>query len=284
MILKSLRTYFNNALLGYYPETEIGSFFNLLTEQILKLKPFEVSLNLYQKVSGKKYDKYQEAIERLQHYEPIQYILGETEFYGLTFEVNESVLIPRPETEELVDWIVKENESGESISILDIGAGSGCISVSLAKHLVNAKVHALDVSTSALKVAQRNAKLNDVEVECIEADILNWDIKDLKFDVIVSNPPYVRELEKSEMKANVLNFEPHLALFVEDEDALLFYNQITKLASEALKPNGQLYFEINQYLGKEMKDLLIEHHFDNIELKQDIFGNDRMIKGTKSNL
>ena len=283
MILKSLRTYFNNALLGYYPDTEITSFFNLLTEQILRLKPFEVPLNLYQKVSGKKYDKYQEAIERLQQYVPIQYILGETEFYGLTFEVNESVLIPRPETEELVDWIVKENGSNETISILDIGTGSGCISVSLAKHLVNAKVHALDVSASALKVAQSNAKLNDVEVECIEADILNWDIEDLKFDIIVSNPPYIREIEKSEMKANVLNYEPHLALFVENKDALLFYKQITKLALVVLKPNGQLFFEINQYLGEEMKDLLKEHHFDNIELKQDIFGNDRMIKGLRPN-
>ncbi|RKE95068.1 peptide chain release factor N(5)-glutamine methyltransferase [Ichthyenterobacterium magnum] len=282
MILKSLRTYFNNELLGYYPETEIQSFFNLLTEHILKMKRIDVSLNLYMLVSGKKYDKYQNAINGLQAYKPIQYILGETEFYGLPFKVDNSVLIPRPETEELVDWIIKENKLKENISILDIGTGSGCIAITLAKHLPHAKIYALDISKEALKTANSNAKLNKVDVEFIEADALDFIIENIEFDIIVSNPPYVREKEKSAMKPNVLQHEPHLALFVEDDDALVFYRKIAEQSHNLLKPNGQLYFEINQYLANDIKLLLEKQHFKAIELKQDIFGNDRMVKGIKS--
>ena len=281
MILKSLRTYFNNALLGYYPETEINSFFNILSGELLKMKSVDIALNLYHVVSGKKYEKYQAAIERLQKYEPIQYILGKTEFYGLPIQVNDTVLIPRPETEELVDWILKTNPSDAQFNILDIGTGSGCIAVALAKHLPNAKVYALDVSQEALKVAKSNAKLNEVEIECIEADILNWDFGAEKFDIVVSNPPYVRTLEKADMNANVLDHEPHLALFVDDEDALLFYNKITDLSTKFLKADGQLFFEINQYLGVEMTQLLESHQFKSIELRQDVLGNDRMLKGSK---
>ena len=282
MILKSLRTYFGNALLGYYPETEIQSFFNLLAEHILEMKRIDVSLSLQEVVSGKKYDEFQTAIDLLKTYKPIQYILGETEFYGLPFKVDSSVLIPRPETEELVDWIIKSNTSKESISILDIGTGSGCIAIALAKHMNQAKVYALDVSKLALKVAKDNATQNKVAVEFIEANALDLNIDDIKFDIIVSNPPYVREKEKSEMKPNVLQHEPHLALFVEDDDALLFYRKIAEQSHELLKPNGQLYFEINQYLGNDMELLLESQHFSAIELKQDVFGNDRMIKGIKS--
>ncbi|WP_347922176.1 peptide chain release factor N(5)-glutamine methyltransferase [Pontimicrobium sp. SW4] len=281
MILKSLRTYFNNALIGYYPDTEIDSFFNMLSDHILKMKRVDISQNLYAVVSGKKYDKYQNAIDRLKNYEPIQYILGDTEFYGLVFKVNPSVLIPRPETEELVAWIINEHKNKEGISILDIGTGSGCIAITLAKNLPNAKVFALDVSENALKLAKQNAISNDVEVEFIEADILDWDFNSLQFDVIVSNPPYVRELEKETMSANVLNHEPHLALFVKDDDALLFYRKITEISNEILKPNGQLYFEINENLGESTKELLANSNFKNVDLKMDIFEKDRMIKAIK---
>ncbi|PTM07738.1 MAG: peptide chain release factor N(5)-glutamine methyltransferase [Bacteroidetes bacterium] len=281
MILKSLKNSFSTALLEHYPETEIDSFFNLLSEHVLKMKRIDISQNLYSLVSGKKYDKFDNAIIRLKDYEPIQYIIGDTEFYSLTFNVTPSVLIPRSETEELVDWIINEQKDKDQISILDIGTGSGCIAISLAKNLPNAKVYALDVSEEALKVAEQNALLNEVEVEFIEANILDWNFSNLEFDVIVSNPPYVRELEKEAMSANVLNHEPHLALFVEDEDALLFYRKITESAKRGLKSKGDLYFEINEVLGKDMSQLLSDSGYSNIELKKDIFQKDRMIKANK---
>jgi len=291
MRLKSLKTYFNDALLGYYPETEINSFFYMLTEAALGMKRIDVSLNLETLIEAETYQKIQNAAERLQNYEPIQYILGDTEFYGLIINVGSSVLIPRPETEELVAWIINAHKNKKELSILDIGTGSGCIAVALAKHLPQAKVYALDVSHDALKVARQNAEQNEVTIDFIEANVLNllredgskadWNsgLKALNFDVIVSNPPYVRELEKEMMTANVLKYEPHLALFVTDDDALLFYRKITQLSKAILKANGQLYFEINEYLGKETQLLMENEGFGNVELKQDVFDKDRMIKG-----
>jgi release factor glutamine methyltransferase len=281
MILKSLKTYFNEALLGFYPETEIDSFFNMLSEHVLKMKRIDISQNLYAVVSGKKYEKFQAAVERLKNNEPIQYIIGDTEFYGLELKVTPSVLIPRPETEELVDLIIKSSKEKSNISILDIGTGSGCIAIALAKHLPNADIFALDVSPEALKIAEQNAEINNVEVTFMEADILDWNFEDLQFDVIVSNPPYVRELEKEAMSANVLDHEPHLALFVDDDDALLFYKTISDVAAKVLKPNGQLYFEINENLGKDTVELLADSGQFNAEIKKDIFEKDRMIKANK---
>ncbi len=291
MNLKALRTYFNSELLGYYPDTEINSFFQILSEDILKLKRIEIALNLDEVISGKKYDKFQVAIERLKNYEPIQYIIGETEFYGLPFKVNNKVLIPRPETEELVSLVLqnikKQKQNSKTYSILDIGTGSGCIAVSLAKNLPNTKIYGLDVSGEALKVAKENAKLNEVDITFVEENILDessWNLffKDLEFDAIVSNPPYVRQLEKSEIKKNVLDNEPHLALFVEDDDALQFYKAICQFSVNNLSENGLLFFEINEYLGNEMKKLLKAYNFKDIELIQDIFSKDRMVKSRKS--
>jgi len=285
MTLKSLKTYFISSLVDYYPETEANSFFYILTLHILNKRRIDVSLNYDIEVSNNDKIKFQDTIERLKNHEPIQYIIGKTEFYGLPFKLSNNVLIPRPETEELVDWMISKFESQKSkIRVLDIGTGSGCIAISLAKNLPDCKIVALDVSSEALKVAKENAKLNNVEVKFIEADILNWNLEldNLEFDVIVSNPPYVRALEKNQMKKNVLDFEPHLALFVEDEDSLLFYRKITQLTNKILKPKGQLYFEINEHLGKEMVKLLRENGFEEIELKSDIFGKDRIIKGIKS--
>ncbi len=282
MILKTLKRTFSETLMDYYPETEIDSFFSLLTEDILKMKRVDVALNMYAVVSGKKQEKYTNAIKRLKANEPIQYILGKTKFYGLTFKVNPNVLIPRPETEELVDWIItchsEQNEESKQLNVLDIGTGSGCIAISLAKNLQNAKVYALDISREALKVAAFNAKANNIAIECIEADILNPVLNDLKYDVIVSNPPYVRDLEKQQMHHNVLDYEPDLALFVRDENPLIFYEAIAKFAKNNLKEKGALYFEINEYLGEEMITLLNKNSFVNIELRNDIQGKDRMIK------
>jgi release factor glutamine methyltransferase len=221
--------------------------------------------------------------------------LGTTHFYGLEFEVNSNVLIPRPETEELVDWIVQSRNSGTKVNpevsgqssipkfrdkILDIGTGSGCIAISLAKNLPNAEVFALDVSDKALATAQKNAELNQVTIQFIHQSILEIDDLGQQFDLIVSNPPYVRHLEKQEINKNVLDNEPHLALFVEDNDALIFYRKIAELAQKNLNPQGQLYFEINQYLGQETFDLLQEMGFKDITLRKDIYGNDRMIQCT----
>ena len=219
-------------------------------------------------------------LEQLKKEIPIQYLLGKTSFYGLDFEVNENVLIPRPETEELVEWILESQKSkGENkkIRILDIGTGSGCIAISLAKNLPNADVFALDISEKALAIAKRNAKINAVNVTFINQNILETEDLGQQFDIVVSNPPYVRNLEKVEIKKNVLDNEPHLALFVEDNDALIFYKKIAELAQKNGSENSQLYFEINQYLGKEMIDLLEKMNFKNIELRKDIYGNDRMI-------
>jgi release factor glutamine methyltransferase len=194
-------------------------------------------------------------------------------------------LIPRPETEELVDWILKSQklEDGrrktedKSIKMLDIGTGSGCIAISLAKNLPQARVSAIDVSVEALATAKKNAALNEVDVQFICQNILETRSLTTTYDIIVSNPPYVRMLEKQEIKTNVLDFEPHLALFVEDNDALLFYRKIAQLAQHNLNENGLLFFEINQYLAKETIELLENLHFKSIELRQDIYGNDRMI-------
>lgn len=228
------------------------------------------------------------VLNDLKKQKPIQYIIGETEFYGLTFKLNKDVLIPRPETEELVDWIIRDHSSRKNkvLHVLDIGTGSGCIAISLAKNIPNTKVFAVDISKGALKIAQANAELHDVNIQYIEANILNrncWvnKFQNLKFDIIVSNPPYVRELEKLEIKPNVLDNEPHTALFVKDENPLIFYKVITDFAMQYLINDGHLYFEINQYLGDETKQLLIDSDFMNIELLEDLNSNNRMLKGVK---
>jgi release factor glutamine methyltransferase len=290
MKLKDIQQTFHQTLDAIYGADEVNSFFYLLIEAFCGFSRMKLALEPGKTITKVEEDAIRDALQRLKEEEPIQYILGETEFYGLPFKVNENTLIPRPETEELVDFIINDVTSSaveKSISILDIGTGSGCIAISLAKNVPNAKVYALDVSAKAIEKAKENAALNNVEVEFIEADILNeksWslELSSLKLDIIVSNPPYVRNLEKQEMKPNVLQNEPHLALFVADDNPLQFYEAITAFALDNLKPKGELYFEINEYLGKEMIALLKENNFQNIELKQDIFGKDRMIKGIKS--
>ncbi|MDG1379095.1 MAG: peptide chain release factor N(5)-glutamine methyltransferase [Flavobacteriaceae bacterium] len=281
MILKTLRNNFIKTLIDYYAETEIVSFFNLLSADILKMQRIDIAQNLYAVISGKKQEKFQNAVNKLKNYIPIQYITGNTEFYNLTLKVNAATLIPRPETEELVAWIINDQNNKQNISILDVGTGSGCIAIALAKNLPEAKVFALDVSEKALKIARQNAVDNGVTIEFIEADIFDVDLGNLQFDVIVSNPPYVRELEKETMSPNVLNHEPHLALFVKDDDPLLFYRSIVEVANNTLKSKGFLYFEINEFLGNLTRQLVQKLNYCNIELKKDLFMKDRMIKANK---
>jgi len=284
MLLKEFRTHFNKELSAVFPQTEIDSFFFLLIEKELDLQRIDLVLNNQILISEAKFKNLYNSLSRLKSQEPIQYILGETEFYGLTFKVTKDTLIPRPETEELVDWIISEvttlqNHNFTKFSILDIGTGSGCIPISLAKNVPNCAVSSVDVSKKAIAIAKENAILNAVDINFIEQDILNTTELWQQYDIIVSNPPYVRELEKEEIQPNVLDNEPHLALFVEDNNPLIFYSKIADLAKIHLKKNGILYFEINQYLGKETVDMLSQKGFTT-ELRKDIFGNDRMTKST----
>jgi len=284
--LKELKTYFISSIKNLYPIEEVLSFFNLLAEKQLGLSRIKIALQPEKEISEAEKLNFDNAIYRLGNFEPIQYILGDTEFFGLPFRVDNNVLIPRPETEELVDWIVDETQNNEA-TILDIGTGSGCISISLAKHLPKTKVYGLDVSTDALQVAKQNAELNKVDVTFVKADVLDensWELifEYVKFDTIVSNPPYIRILEKKLMKSNVILHEPDIALFVEDEDPLLFYRKIAKLSKIYLKPEGTLYFEINEYLSKEMKEMLEFEGFKDVEIRKDIFKKDRMIKCMKN--
>lgn len=281
MQLKSLKIFFQNGLLGYYPKEEINTFFYRICEQHLDYKRIDVSLKSETLINPKTFEYFETIISRLLTYEPIQYILGTTSFFGLEFKVDSNVLIPRPETEELVAWILKQTDSSQSLKILDIGTGSGCIAISLAKHLPNAEVYALDVSSKALEIAEFNAQQNAVKLNMIKANVLDWKPTDLSFDLIVSNPPYVRESEKERMAPNVLEHEPHLALFVENDNPLVFYRAIVELGKQTLKKQGQLYFEINEYLGEETQVLFSSDSFEDIQLKSDIFGKHRMICAQK---
>lgn len=277
MLIKDYRAQFIRKLASIYDHMEAESFFYLILEHKHQLRRVDLAMHPNVIFSEKEIQDWDAILDQLQVQIPIQYLLGIAHFYGLTFEVNKNVLIPRPETEELVALIIADNPASDKISILDIGTGSGCIAITLAKNLPNSTVYAIDISEAALAIAERNAALNDTSVHFMLLDILS--VKDLKqtFDIIASNPPYVRELEKSDIRKNVLDNEPHLALFVADHDALLFYRTIARLAQKNLSPNGILYFEINQYLGTEMTALLEEMGFENIALRKDLYGNDRMI-------
>lgn len=279
MKLKDFRTFFNEELSDLYPKTEIDTFFLRTIEHILNLQLTDVFTKQDLLIEVTNMTVLKSIIVRLQKEEPIQYILGETEFYGYRFKVNSDVLIPRPETEELVSWVKDtiENKRTE-LSILDIGTGSGCIAISIQKEVPTVTVTAFDISDKALVTAKQNAELNEANVNFIHHDILSNTPINEKFDVIISNPPYVRELEKVEIKNNVLNNEPHLALFVDDNNPLLFYKRITDVALTNLNENGVLFFEINQYLGEETKQMLLDKGFKNVVLKNDLFGNHRMIK------
>ncbi len=257
---------------GLYTRQEIS----VLTQLILE----EVCDNKINHLSGSGLRKAEDIAFRLKSGEPIQYILGKTEFYGMPFMVTPDVLIPRPETEELVEWILAGNRQ-PGFSVLDIGTGSGCIAVTLAKKIHGANVYAWDISERALKVASENAFLNCVNVRFSLRDIFQPVDNSPIFDVIVSNPPSVTESEKTTMEANVLGFEPHGALFVPDDHALIFYERIADVALTSLYNGGELYFEINRDKGTEVCDKLRSKGFTHIELRKDISGNDRMVRAIK---
>ena len=294
MIVKQYRNYFNETLKTTYPITEIDSFFFLLLEEYLGFRRVDIVLKSDFKITQETLNLLQSATKQLEQEVPLQYVIGKTEFYGLPFVVNKHVLIPRPETEELVACVVSESSrvktfntstkqttETKQLKILDIGTGSGCIPISLKKQLPFAKISAIDISKEALTVAKKNAVLNNVDIHFILQDILKTVALDQHYDIIISNPPYVRELEKKELKNNVLKNEPHVALFVENDNPLIFYAKIAELAKKYLNKNGLLFFEINQYLGTETIDLINKKGLKNIQLKKDMFGNDRIIVASK---
>ena len=269
--------YIRQALQGICPDSEALSIAKLLLTQHFGFTQLELYGGKDKHLSENEQKELDIILRRLQNNEPIQYVLGKETFCGLTFEVNPNVLIPRPETQELVEWIVKEN-STSGLRVLDIGTGSGCVAVSLAKKLKRADVTAWDISESALQVARRNAELNEVDVCLKQVNVLNLLDQTDRFDMIVSNPPYVTNTEKQSMERNVLDWEPEIALFVSDDDPFLFYERIADIGMDILRTNGKLYFEINQHFGKEIKNILENKGYHQVELRKDMFGNDRMIK------
>lgn len=273
--------YIQNTLKNLYPPSEIKAFTRLIMERVCDIQPHQFLLCKDKELSGKEKGQIYNIVDRLKKHEPIQYIFGKTDFYGFEFQVNPSVLIPRPETEELVEIIVRDY-LGKSVEILDIGTGSGCIAITLKKLLKDADVSAIDISAEALKVAERNAMHNRVSVFFYERNILEpfktGDSLEEDFDVIVSNPPYVMLKEREEMEKNVLDYEPPLALFVPDNDPLIYYRSIARFAEQKLKKKGYLYFEINSQLGNEVVEMLRLLEFKNVELIQDLSGNDRFVK------
>lgn len=280
MTLKELKSTFITQLSEVYPSQEVESIFTVLSEYFLNYTRLENVLKADESLSEEIIKHFENAISRLKRQEPVQYICGKTEFYSLPFKVDKHTLIPRPETEGLVQWIIDDENKKQTKSktLLDIGTGSGCIAISLAKNLKDIDVSALDFSPEALKTAHKNSVLNSVKVTFFELDLLDEQTLPQRYDIMVSNPPYVRELEKSNMRSNVLEYEPKSALFVTDKDPFLFYRRIARLANLYLTDNGRVYFEINEYLSDELKALLLTERFTDIEVRKDIFGKDRMLK------
>ena len=269
------------ALHGVYSDAEALSLAKMLLVDVFGFSTLELYGGKDRSFSEKEQMHLADIVRRLQNHEPVQYIIGKETFMGLVFEVNGNVLIPRPETQELVEWILEEHWSNGHCRILDIGTGSGCIPISLAHFLEGAEVESWDISVGALEVACRNAAHNQVKVQFREQDVFAVISSSSQYDVIVSNPPYITEKEKEGMEANVLDWEPSIALFVPDSDPLLFYREIAELGLKMLATEGALYFEINRAYGTMMKSMLENMGYKHVELRKDMFGNDRMIKAIK---
>lgn len=281
MNYSQIKKIFHQQLKEIYIENEIDSLFFIALEYVTSISKIEYILQKEEEISEEKLIELKFILEELTKNKPIQYITKNAYFYGLNFYVNEKVLIPRQETNELVDWVLMSVTHSKPIKILDIGTGSGCIAITLKKNLPLSEVFAIDISNEAIQVAQKNANDNEVEINFLQKNIL--EINDLKsnFDIIISNPPYVRELEKLEMASNVLDNEPHLALFVPDNNPLLFYEKITEIALKNLTEDGMLFFEINQYLSEETKKMIENKGFKNVTLRKDLQENYRMILAKK---
>jgi len=300
MLIREIVSEIQRQLNGRYPKTEINSFVHILFKEYFNKSSVELHLSKDIDTPEEVERKILTAVSELYKYRPIQYILGKTEFYGLQFELTPDVLIPRPETEELVDWIVREYQPNTALSIIDIGTGSGCIAISLKANFPNANVWAVDNSEPALSVAKRNATINNVEINFLQMDVLNDDLMSAvfsteernlegnylkqdfsKFDIIVSNPPYVTPAESAQMQPNVLEYEPHNALFTPNDDPLIFFKRIAAFGFKNLKVGGRLYFEINETYNEDVVNILKQHYFSDISLRKDINGKWRMVSALK---
>lgn len=262
-----------------YPEPEANAIAQLVLEHVLQISRLQMSLNQQQELNKEQQEQIGEAVTRLQQQEPVQYVLGVAHFYDLELQVDERVLIPRPETEELVDLVIKDHRNKAGLQVLDICTGSGCIPVALAANLKSSKMYGLEISAGALEVAKANAEKYNVSVDWLYQDIFDEvPIPDRSLDIITSNPPYVLEEEQALMRRNVLEYEPHLALFVPDTDPLKFYKRIADLGSRLLKRGGKLYFEINERYGKGVCNTLLQAGFAEAEVVQDLFSKDRIVR------
>ena len=285
--VRAVKEYMKNRLIEHFSESEIRSITNTAICERLKIDYSDLISANDQLLSESDLLYFRGIVKRLLLNEPFQYILGETEFYGLTIKCDKRALIPRPETEELVDWalITIREMKGETevLKIVDLGTGSGCIPISIKKYIPLADISAIDISKEALNTAKQNAEINNTEIKFLEDDILNPINQELinnQYDLIISNPPYVTDSEKLEMHQNVLNHEPHSALFVPDNEALKFYIAIADFAFNHLNKNGFLFLEINENFGKETGELLTKQGFKSVEIRQDMYGKDRMIKAS----
>ncbi len=282
MNITEIRKYIISSISNVYEANEAESISYLIFEDVLKRSKTDIILKGADLVTTDETDKISKIIEELKNNKPIQYILGYADFYDLKFAVNEYTLIPRQETEILVNEIIKYNKQFKNIKIIDIGTGTGCIAISLAKN-INANVTALDISNEALQIAQNNAKMNNVSLNFLNLNILENNLNsDFLFDVIVSNPPYVTNTEKQFMHENVLNYEPNSALFVDDSNPLLFYKSILQFAEKNLVAGGQIWFEINEKFGTDILELLKKHNFTNIKIIKDLNEKERIAFGTKN--
>lgn len=279
MQLIEARNFFRDALKEFYPINEADYYFKMILPVLFGIDPIDLALSPKHPFNVIQQNKLKSVITDLLNQKPIQYILGEIYFRKIVLKVNPKVLIPRPETEELVDWILDDYSQLEhEISVLDLGTGSGCIALSLKKEQAFFKVHALDLDVSILEVVKRNAEWNALDINCIQADMRALDSVELEVEIIVSNPPYITPKEKKAMKKNVLVFEPHQALFVPQDDPLLFYRKILNFAEKKLKPKGRIYFEINPLFESELEALIFNFESYNITKRLDIFGKIRMFR------
>lgn len=281
MQLIKIKQSFFDSLNRLYPEQEIYSLFEQTSENFLQYNKIEIHQNLYKNIEEEAEKKILDVLNRLILAEPIQYILGHTQFFDCTISVDRRVLIPRPETEYLVDIILKDTPSEQKLTIVDLGTGSGCIAIALASKFASSEIYATDISANALSLARQNAAKNSVKVHFLQDDLFAPKAVYPKFDLIVSNPPYVRNQEKKLMHCNVLDFEPSLALFVEDESPLIFYKAIADFAGKNLSPQGILYLEINEYLGKETADLFLSSGYQQVEIRKDLNNKTRYIKACR---
>lgn len=284
-----MRTFYNKlnqSLSDLYPKSEIRIFGNLILKKITDLPLARILADKDMVLSPEQSEEADQIIERLTNYEPIHYVLGETEFFNLKFKVNPDVLIPRPETEELVEWVSDDLKFVESSSdsaeqnmkILDIGTGCGCIPVALKKHHPKTQISAMDVSAEALVVAKENGALNQTDVGFFQDDILNPKADERKWNIIVSNPPYIPLDEKVDIDKQVKSYEPHVALFSPTEEPLLFYHSIAKYALQHLEPDGKIYLETHKNLSRDVAMLLGEYGFKDVIIRTDMSGNERMVR------